>query len=181
MKYRLATSAFAIALWAALAATPAVAQISPKAGFRFPGKGPLGSGRNAAQFQKQLDHLQKMSPEERRKALDALPQDRRELFERRLEEYRHLTPGERERLARQLNNFQQLPPERQKAIRQMRRQLSEMPPRRRRLIARELQELRALNEEERQSRLESSELRDRFSAEERQLLGDLSSVLEPEP
>jgi hypothetical protein len=172
-------------LWAALAGllypAPSAAQLGPKGGFRFPGKGPLGAGRNAAQFQRQLERLQKMSPEERRKALDALPEERREQFERRLEEYRQLTPGERERLARQLSNFQQLPPERQKAIRQMRKQLAEMPPRRRRLLGRELMDLRGMNEEDRQARLASPELKDRFSDEERQLLGDLSSVLEPEP
>ncbi|MEP7363691.1 MAG: DUF3106 domain-containing protein [Acidobacteriota bacterium] len=172
--------AAAFALWAIVAMAPAVAQIRPKGGFGFP-KGPIGSGRNAAQFQMQLDRLQKMSPEERRKALDALPEGRREQFERRLEAYSHMTPSERERLARQLNNFQQLPPERQKAIRQMRKQLSEMPPRRRRLMAREVMELRGMSDEERQSRLDSPELKDRFSDEERQLLGDLSSVLEPEP
>jgi len=177
---RLARYAFALALWASLIAAPAAAQFRAKGGFRIPGKGPLGQSRDAAQFQKQLDRLQRMTPEQRRKALNALPPERRERFERRLEEYQHMTPEERQRLARQLQNFQQLPPERQRAIRQMGRKLSEMPPQRRRLIAREIRELRAMDEPERQARLDSPELKERFNDEERQLLGDLSSVLEPE-
>lgn len=162
---------------------PAAAQFRPKGGLAkggliLPRKGP--AGREATQFQRQMEKFQRMTPRQRRRALNALPPERREQFERRLEEYRSLEPDERQRLARQLDNFRQLPPERQKAVREMRRKLSEMPVARRRLMAGEIQELRGLDDEARRERLNSLEVKERFSDDERQMLSDLSSVLEPE-
>jgi len=172
------TPVLAAALGAGFLVSPAQAQFRPKGGLVFPRKGP--AGREATQFQKQLEKFQRMTPQQRRRALDSLPPERRELFERRLEEYRSLEPTERQRLARQLDNFRQLPPERQKAIRQMRRKLADMPAARRRLMAGEIQELRGLGEEARRERLNSPEVKERFSEEEREMLQDLSSVLEPD-
>lgn len=175
------TSVLAAALGAGFAVTPAAGQFRPKGGLVFPRKGPAGSaGREATQFQRQLEKFQRMTPQQRRRALNALPPERREMFERRLEEYRSLEPEERQRLARQLDNFRQLPPERQKAIRQMRRKLADMPAARRRMMAGEIQELRGLDEEARRERLNSPEVKERFSEEEREMLQDLSSVLEPD-
>jgi hypothetical protein len=172
------TSVLAAALGAGFAVTPAAGQFRPKGGLVFPRKGP--AGREATQFQRQLEKFQRMTPQQRRRALNALPPERREMFERRLEEYRSLEPEERQRLARQLDNFRQLPPERQKAIRQMRRKLADMPAARRRMMAGEIQELRGLDEEARRERLNSAEVKERFSEEEREMLQDLSSVLEPD-
>lgn len=174
----IATSVLTAAVWATMLTAPAAAQFRPKGGLILPRKGP--AAREATQFQKQLDKFQRMTPQQRRRALNALPPERRELFERRLEEYRSLEPDERQRLARQLDNFRQLPPERQKAVREMRRKLADMPAGRRRLMAGELQQLRGLEDEARRERLSSMELKERFSDEERQMLNDLSSVLEPE-
>ncbi len=143
-------------------------------------KGAIAARRQENQFLRHLDRLQRMPPEQRRRALNALPPERRQLFERRLEEYARMNPEQRERLARELDNFRQLPPERQRALRDTRRKLAGMPVQRRRQIARELRNLRGMDDEQRRARMDSSEFKERFTEEERQMIGDLSSVLEPE-
>ena len=143
-------------------------------------KGALAARRQENQFLRHLDRLQRMSPEQRRRALNALPPERRQIFEQRLEAYARMNPEQRQRLARELENFRQLPPERQSALRDTRRKLAGMPIQRRRQIARELRNLREMDDEQRRTRMESSEFKERFTEEERRMIGDLSSVLEPE-
>ena len=48
-----------------------------------------------------LDRLERMSPEERQRALEKLPPERRQRIEERLRRYESLTPEERERIRRQ--------------------------------------------------------------------------------
>src|SRR5450759_79028 len=66
-----------------------------------------------------LDEFQRMSPEERQKALDKLPPDRAEKLRKQLKEYSQLTPEQQAIAKEQLEMFRNLPPERQDAVRRV--------------------------------------------------------------
>ena len=105
--------------------------------------------RNPAQ---ELDQFQKMTPDQREKALAKLPPERRARMEKQLSRYENLTPAQKAQVQRRLEMLQALPPGRQKAVRQ------------------ELQQLRAMPPAERRQRLNSEEESQHFSPEEMELL-----------
>ena len=121
-----------------------------------------------------IERLNRMTPEQRERALGPLPADRREKVERRLERFNSLSPEEKQRLREEYQAFQSLPPEKQDAIRRSFRQFNDLPDDRRRPVRRELMYLRRLNEDERTARFESEAFRSRFNETERQLLQDLA-------
>jgi hypothetical protein len=101
---------------------------------------------------KQIERLQKMTPEEREKALANLPPERRQQVEKQLNRLDQLTPQQRQQLDERFERLQSFPPARQRAVRQ------------------EVQSLRALRFSERQARLHSEEFKQQFSAEEQDLI-----------
>ncbi len=127
--------------------------------------------------EERLEKLEQMSAEERRLALQNLPVDRQRKIESKLEDYKRLSPDAREQLHDRLHRFESLPVERQNRIRQLATQFGELPDSRRRTVRDELDMLRVMPETERRSRLNSAEFRNRFTASERQMLQDASSVL----
>jgi hypothetical protein len=126
-----------------------------------------------------LDRLERMSPEQRQRALDRLPPLRRERIEARLRWYRNLTPEERNRVRRQFEWFRQLPPEKQDAVRQLSRRLNQLPENRRRAVRRGVRELQMLEEPRRQFRLSRPWFRNRYSPEELEMVQELLEVLPP--
>jgi hypothetical protein len=112
---------------------------------------------NAAQ---QLERFQKMSPEEREKALKKLPPGRRARVEQQLENLDRLTPEQRERRFRRLEAFQNLPPQRRQIVRQ------------------EIEDLRALPPRLRRDRLYGSEMKG-FSSDEQQLIRESFPGIRP--
>ena len=166
---------FAAALGWNLMAEPAVAQqrrARPAAPPKIMRSGPVTV----------LDRLERMSPEERRRALEKLPPQRRRQIEQRLERYNAMPPEQRERLRRQLSLFRSLPPERQEQTRQLFRRFTELPEDRQREIRRAARALRGLDEDRRKRRLESPAFRNRFSPEEQQLVRELLQLpLDAEP
>ena len=101
---------------------------------------------------KQIEQLQKMTPEEREKALSNLPADRRQQVEKQLDRLNQLTPQQRQQLDQRYERLQSLPPARQRAVRQ------------------ELQNLRSMPLPERRARLSSDEFNQQFSPEEQTLI-----------
>jgi len=101
---------------------------------------------------KQIEQLQKMTPEEREKALAKLPPDRRVQVEKQLNRLDQLTPEQRQQLDQRFEKLQSFPPARQRAVRQ------------------EMQSLRGLSFSERQTRLHSDEFKQEFSSEEQELI-----------
>lgn len=124
-----------------------------------------------------VDRWNQMLPEERKKALDRLPPERRAQIERQLEDYRNLSPEERRQLHSRYESFNQLPPEQQNRARRLYRQFNQMPADRRPELRREFEKLRALPESERQARFSSEEFQQRFNVEERELLRSLSDLV----
>lgn len=136
MRQHIAVAAWAV-VW--LGVSPLVAQKRSAAPPKPPASHPAENGRasgggnatreNPAQ---QLERFQKMSPEDREKALKKLPPARRARVEQQLENLDRLTPQQRERRFRRLEAFQNLPPQRRQIVRQEIEDLRSLPPRLRR-------------------------------------------------
>ena len=77
----------------------------------------------------QLERFQKMSPEDREKALSKLPPERRARVEQQLANLDKLTPEQRARRIERLKTLQSLPPERREAVQQEIQDLRSLPPR----------------------------------------------------
>jgi hypothetical protein len=126
-----------------------------------------------------MDRWQKMSPADRQRALRRLPAERRDNLEKRLQRYEELNARERESLERRYEWFQHLPPERQELARNLFRRLQDLRPARQQAVRDEFQRLRGLSADERRQTLQGAEYRQRFKANERDLLGGFVRLLEP--
>jgi hypothetical protein len=122
-----------------------------------------------------IERLNNMTPEQRKRALDRLPPERREKVQRRLDNFNALPQEEKDRLREQYREFQKLPAEKQDAIRRSFRQLTDLSQDRRPLVRREVMRLRRLTPEERASRMDNDNFRSRFSESERQIIQDLAN------
>ncbi len=165
---------------------------APPAGFaqRRPGPGRMGRGPGAEREPgmprppgpggEMLDRLGKMSPDERRRALENLPPERRQRIEERLERFESLPPEQRERLRRQYQRFRQLPPERQEAARRLFRDFTGLPEDRRRALRQEARRLERLDEPARRARMSSEEFQSRYNPHEQEMLRDLVDLTAPD-
>jgi hypothetical protein len=108
-----------------------------------------------------IERFLAMTPQQRERALAALPPERRQQILARLQALELLSDDERELLRGRLQAFTSLPPARRQAVR------------------REIQALRALPRPQRLRRLESPELRENFSEQELQLLRDVTGPRNP--
>jgi hypothetical protein len=124
----------------------------------------------------EFDRLERMTPEQRKKALDRLPPERRQRIEQGLEQYHNMNPENKERL----RNFARLPEEQREAIRQNFRRMQDLPPGRRAMVRRELQVMRDMPAADRDSRMQSEQFRRRFDSSEQNLIRDTIANLPPE-
>ncbi len=127
-----------------------------------------------------LDRLSRMPPEQRKRLLEHLPPERRRRLEERLERYNALPPDERRRLLEQLEHFLRLPSEQQDAARRLFRRYTALPEDRRKLLHQEFQALRTLPPAERRARIESPEVRKRYSSMESRILKEYIELLPQE-
>src|SRR5207244_9505780 len=74
-----------------------------------------------------IERWSRMTPEQRRRALDRLPPERRQKIEEQLERYQNLTPEQRDQLRFRFQTFNQLPPEKRDAARMLFRQFNQLP------------------------------------------------------
>jgi len=130
----------------------------------------------AAKQRPVLDRFQRMTPAERKKALEKLPPERRRAIQNRLQDYDRMSEDERSRLSRRLENFEQLPPERQEAVRRSFRRLNNLPAARRKALRAELLHLQQLSGEDRRDRMAGDDFREKFNPAEREILEALASV-----
>ncbi len=127
--------------------------------------GPLGSpgqkkparAKNEKQQAAEVERFERMSPVERRRALNRLPPERRARLEERFGKLQQMPPAERLNLRKRFDAFQSLPQDRKQAVRQ------------------EIRQLRNLSPEERKKRLQSPEMKKRFNEDERHLLEEVST------
>ena len=134
-------------------------------------------GKMAPRRQTQLEVLQRMTPEQRRRLLDNLPPERKRMMENRLLQFDRMSPEERRRARRTLEDFQNLPEERREKVRVLFGAFNQMPPRRRMVLREEIRTLGQLDEEARRERMSGEDYRNRYSAEEQDWLAELSDAL----
>lgn len=146
----------------------------PKGGSSSPG-GALKAPRRASD--EKIDTLERMTPADRQKALEALPPDRREKIETRLTHLQKLSPEKRAQLREELQKYRNLGPEQQKEVRQLAQKVRALPDDRRPVVKRELQVLRNMPEAERDSRVNSPGFKKKFSADEQEILRQSSNLL----
>jgi len=123
-----------------------------------------------------LERWNRMTPEQRQRALAKLPPERRRELLRKLEQFRNLPPGERQQLRERYRAFSQLPPEQQARARELFRQFNSLPEDRRPVVRLEYEELRGMAPAEREDRMNSEAFRSRFTPAEQQMLQDLTRV-----
>ena len=126
-----------------------------------------------------VDKFNRMTPDERQRALEKLPPERRKKIEDQLNWYNSLTPQQRRQLRSRLQAFNQLPPEKQNQTRRLFRQFGELPQERQEPVLKEFENLRVLPEAERRARINSDEFRNKYNSHEQRILGDLSGLLSP--
>lgn len=135
---------------------------------------PVYAQRRGARAVPPVERLRRMSPEQRRRALNQLPPDRKKAAEDRLDRYSKLSPEERSRLNRQWDKFRKLPPERQNQLRNAFRDFQSLPPSRQNAVRAEAGRLKQMGAASRSERLNSPEVRRNFSSRERTLLREFS-------
>ena len=124
-----------------------------------------------------VDRFNRMTPEERQRALEKLPPERRKKFEEQLKHYNSLTPAERREERFRYQAFNQFPPEKQNQARRLFRQFGDLPQERQGPIRQEFEHLRTLPEAERRARMNSDEFRNKYDSHEQKFLSDLSGLL----
>jgi hypothetical protein len=141
----------------------------------------LGRAGPGAARDTPIERWMRMSPEQRQRALDKLPPERRQRVEERIRQYQQLSPQERQALRQRYDRFSQLPPQKQNQARALFRRFSALPAERRQALQHELQQLRSMPEAERRTRVASEDFRNRFSPSEQQMLQDLARVFNQTP
>jgi Protein of unknown function (DUF3106) len=159
----------AMILATGLAAQPS-GRLAPKKG------GPLPLPRPGAAI---IERWSRMTPEERSRALEKLPAERRQKIEDQLERYQNLSPEEREQLHFRAELFNRLPPERQDIARRVFRQFNQLPPERQAIVRGELQNLRAMPPPDRRARIQSEDFRDAYNNREQMVVRQLFLLMSP--
>lgn len=153
----------------AMASTPARCQQTPDA----------TQQQRAQNPETALDRWFRMSPEERERELAKLPPARARLIRQQLRRYSEMSPEEKEKLRKRYQTFSQLPPDLQQTVRERLREFRQLPVARQVAVHRQVVELRALPEDQRAARMDSDEMRSRFSTQERLIIQNLAEYLDP--
>lgn len=123
-----------------------------------------------------IDRLSKMTPEERAKALAAIPPERRANIERRLSDFEKLPPAQQQRVRSRLEKLNALPPARQREVRQSMRDFNALPQDRKTALNQEMRRMQGMPNDERQSYSNTDGFKKRFSPEERKIMDNLSEI-----
>lgn len=126
-----------------------------------------------------VERFNRLSPEERQRVMQNLPEDRRKAMEKNRERYDKLSDEQKKRLEKQYGNFAQMSADQQQATRTAFRQMGQMPLERRQAMQKELRRLRMMDPEARKHRMESEAYKGAFSGDEQKVLERLS-VLVPQ-
>lgn len=132
-----------------------------------------GGRRAPTEHEAPLEVFERMTPEQRKRAMANLPPERRKKLQKQLDVYDRLTPAQRN----QLDWFNHLPPNRQEAFRKVYKQFVQEPPERQQILRDEMSRLTSMTQAERQARLSTPEVRSRFTKNEQQILDQMSEAL----
>jgi hypothetical protein len=124
-----------------------------------------------------LDRWNRMTPDQRSRALAKLTPERRQQIQERLDRFNAMPKEEQDRMRRRYDRFSHLAPERQAIVKRQIQAFIKLPDERRPAISREFEQLRRLPADERNARMNSEEFRNRYSPREQQLLSDLSNAM----
>ena len=125
-----------------------------------------------------VDRWFDMTPEERQRELATLPPERARLIRQQLMRYSQMSPEEKAEFRERYQLLMRLPPPQRELVRQRLKEFRALTPTRRVAVHGEVVALRAMPADQRRARLESDELRSRFSAQELQIIRDLSDYLD---
>lgn len=138
-----------------------------------------------------LERLREMSPEEQERFMNnnerfqKLLPERQAQIRRRLQQWNTLTPEQRAEFLKREQVWRQMSPEQQHHVREeLLPKWQQLPPERRQAILRRLRVLREMNESERAAKLNDPAFLHDLSADEQQMLRELSNLrvgAPPEP
>jgi hypothetical protein len=124
-----------------------------------------------------FDKLERMTPEEREKALSQLPPAQRANIEKRIRNFQKLPPAQQERRLEQLERLNSLPPKEQARVRRSMNQLTDLPDDRKMAINRERRNMSGMTDDERQAYMSTEQFRSRYSPSEQEMIGNLAKIL----
>lgn len=154
------------------------ASADPQPALKRKGPGFMKKGPAAGPPPDAVERFSRLTPSERREALGKLPKERRQMMERRLEQWDKTPPEERRRLAGSYARFQEMTPEKQQEVRQLFRRFSDtFPPERRPEAQAAIRRLRKAEPEERKRMLNSRRIQDSFNEDERKLIEQMATDL----
>jgi len=126
--------------------------------------------------EQQLDRLLKMTPEEREKALQNLPPAQRQRLVNQLNAVGKWPTVEQNRARARLERLRSLPPQRQNQVRRSLNLFQQAPEDRQRQMAQELRRMGPMPDDERRAYMNTEEFRNRYSANEQQIMSNLSEI-----
>ncbi len=106
-----------------------------------------------------------------------LPPERQEQIREDLRRWNAMSAGEKDKIRQREQSFLNLSPQQRQEARATYPVWRDLPPERRQAVMRAFRRLRDMSPEDRRRYLASSEVRDRFSPQERQLLEGLGKLL----
>jgi len=124
--------------------------------------------------------LYRATADERERALEKLPAAMQQRIRKELAWFDSLSKDQQEIALKRTERLAALPPEQQRLIRQQLQALNRLEPDRRRAVRSALNRLQNASVEQRKDILSRPQFRARFSAEEWQLITDLSAVMIPQ-
>jgi hypothetical protein len=126
-----------------------------------------------------IDEFERMSPEERQKALDRLPPPQRQKLQDRLQQFGQLPADQQRTLKGMYSRLNELPANRQEVVRQSMNKFLQEKPDRQQAMRDELKGLGGLSVQDRQARVESPDFRGKFNKKEQEIVRDMSELLPP--
>jgi hypothetical protein len=125
-----------------------------------------------------LEKLSRLTPDERERVLGKMAPARRQMLERRLEQWNNMPPGQKRRMEESLEAFRQLTPEQQETMRKLYRRFNDtLPDAKRAEGRRALSLLRRMEPEQRKRALNGPRLKASFTDTERDLLAEMCEKL----
>ncbi len=120
-----------------------------------------------------VEEFERMSPDQREKALQKLPPERQEKIRQQLQRYDQLSPGQKE----QLQRLWALSPDRRQQVRKSIQDFSDLPQDRKRAVNAQFQQLESMAAKERKSYFNSPDFKSRFNSEEQKMIKNMAELL----
>jgi len=169
-----------ITLVASLSLVPSARAQGRRGGvIRRPPPPPVRTEKPPAASKTPIDEFERMTPEERQRALERLPPQQRKKLEERLRKFNQLPPEQQQTLKNMYSRLNQLPLESQTKVREAINKFSREAPARQQAMRDELRGLAALPEPDRESRFSSRDFKSKFSGKEQQIMKHMSDLLPP--